>query len=169
MLKKSLNGQAIINGAIEKFDQIVQNNINLIKTGINQDRKVGKQQRYELVQIQPYEDFFALAFSHFDSDNKAYLCSNDYANCLLAMWKQLNKFYSQNVVNIPLLGSGITRILDNCEASNQELLEIMLETLKISKMTFKEPSKINIVLYPGEKNENLHKYDLIRIKYIFRR
>lgn len=169
--KKSLNGQAIINGAInkEKFDQLIQKNIDLIKTGINQNRKVGKQQRYELGQIQPYEDFFALAFSHFDSDNKAYLCSNDYANCLLAMWKQLNKFYSQNVVNIPLLGSGITRILDNCEASNQELLEIMLETLKISKMTFKEPSKINIVLYPGEKNENLHKYDLVRIKYIFRR
>lgn len=62
--KKSLNGQAIINGAInkEKFDQLVQNNVDLIKTGINQDRKVGKQQKYELGQIQPYEDFFCFSF-----------------------------------------------------------------------------------------------------------
>lgn len=169
--KKSLNGQVIEKGLInkEEFDRIIINNSDLITTDVNRDRKTGKQQRYELGQIQPYKDYFALSFSHFDSENKAYLHSNDYSNCLLEMWKQLNKHYAQNIVNIPILGSGITRILDNCDASNQELLEIMLHTLKISKMTFKEPSKINIVLYPGKNNENLHKYDLTRIKYIFRR
>lgn len=151
------------------LDEIIRNNNDLIITDINQNRKIGKQQRYQLGQIQPYGDFFVLAFSHFDSENKACLYLNDYVNCLLTMWRQLNKYYSQNVVNIPLLGSGITRFLDNCEVSNQELLEIMLLTLKISKMSFKEPSKINIVLYPEKNNENLHKYDFIRIKYIFKR
>lgn len=169
--KKSLNGQVIIKGLIEKneFDNLVNENATLIKDKNNPKRKTGKTQKYKLGQIQPYKDFFALAFTYFNDDNEAHLYSNQYSNCLLEMWKQLNKYYTQEEVNIPLLGAGITRILDNAEVSNQELLEIMLQTLKISKMTFKIPSKINIVLYPGEKDKEVKKYDLIRIKSIFRR
>lgn len=169
--KKSLNGQAITKGLIEKneFDNLVNENTKLIKDENNLKRKAGKTQKYKLGQIQPYKDFFVLAFTYINDDNEAHLYSNQYSNCLLEMWKQLNKYYAQEEINIPLLGAGITRILDNAEVSNQELLEIMLQTLKISKMTFKIPSKINIVLYPGEKAKEVKKYDLIRIKSIFRR
>lgn len=169
--KKSLNGQLIINGLIDKneFDKLVNNNDVLVKDMNYSKRKQGKTQKYKLGQIQPYKDFFALAFTYFNDDNEAHLYSNQYSNCLLEMWKQLNKYYAQEEVNIPLLGAGITRILDNVEVSNQELLEIMLQTLRISKMTFKIPSKINIILYSGEKDKEMKKYDLIRIKSIFRR
>ena len=169
--KKSLNGQLIINGLIDKdeFDKLVNDNDALVKDMNYSKRKQGKTQKYKLGQIQPYKDFFALAFTYFNDDNEAHLYSNQYSNCLLEMWKQLNKYYAQEEVNIPLLGAGITRILDNVEVSNQELLEIMLQTLRISKMTFKIPSKINIILYSGEKDKEMKKYDLIRIKSIFRR
>ena len=169
--KKSLNGQLIINGLIDKdeFDKLVNDNNALVKDMNYSKRKQGKTQKYKLGQIQPYKDFFALAFTYFNDDNEAHLYSNQYSNCLLEMWKQLNKYYAQEEVNIPLLGAGITRILDNVEVSNQELLEIMLQTLRISKMTFKIPSKINIILYSGEKDKEMKKYDLIRIKSIFRR
>lgn len=169
--KKSLNGQVISKGLIDatKFDDLISKNIELQPIGKPVKRYAGKTQKYRIGQIQPYNDFFALAFTHFNNDNEANLFSNEYANCLLEMWRQLNKYYAQNVINIPLLGSGITRICDNAEVTNQELLEIMLQTLKISKMTFKFPSKINIVLYPGETNKEIKKYDLIRIKSMFRR
>ncbi len=169
--RKSLNGQVIDKKYIDKevFDKLVEENNELIKGKMNSKRKGGKLQRYKLGQIQVCGDYFALAFTYFNDNNEAHLHSNEYANCLLEMWRQLNKYYAQNEVSIPLLGSGITRILDNTEVSNQELLEIMLQTLKISKMTFKVPSKINIVLYPGKENEEIKKYDLIRIKSIFRR
>ena len=169
---KSLDGQVIDKKYIDKdlFDQCVLENNELITNGSNPKRKNGKTIKYKLGQIQPFNDYYALAFTKFDSDNKANLTSIEYSTCLLEMWRQLNKLYAQNIVNIPLLGSGITRILDSCNITNQELLEIMLETLNISKMSFKEPSKINIVLYPGEKdNCDINKYDLIRIKSIFRR
>ena len=100
-----------------------------------------------LIRDKKYKAKVVAILHRLNDDNEAELLSNEYANCLLDMWKQLNKYYAQNTINIPLLGSGITRILDNIEVSNQELLEIMLETLKISKMTFKEPSQINIILY----------------------
>ena len=169
--KKSLNGQVIKRGLVntDKFDEMVKANENLRKASYNQNRKAGKKQKYELGEIQPYEDFFFLAFAHFTENNQAILFSSEYATCLLKMWHQLNIYYAQNVINIPLLGSGITRITDNSSVSNQVLLETMLETLKISKETFKSPSKINIVLFSGEKGEEINKYDLIKIKWVFRR
>lgn len=169
--KKSLNGQLIINGLIDKneFDKLVNDNDTLVKDKNYSKRKQGKTQKYKLGQIQPYKDFFALAFTHFNDDNEAYLYLNQYSNCLLEMWKQLNTYYAQEEVNIPLLGAGITRIFGKVEVSNQELLETMLQTLRISKVTFKMPSKINIILYSGEKNKEMKKYDLIRIKSIFKR
>lgn len=44
----------------------------------------------------------------------------------------------------------------------------MLETLKISKMTFKEPSKINIVLDGGKDDENIYDFDFVKIREIFK-
>lgn len=84
------------------------------------------------------------------------------------MWRQLNTYYAQLTINVPLLGDGITRILDNTSITKQELLEIMLETLKISKMTFKEPSEINVVLYSGDNNSNYKYFDFSKIKMMFK-
>ncbi len=165
-----MNGQVLDKGLIDKnkFDTKVELNGCLNTGEPNKNRETGKKQKYQLGQIQQYEDYFALAFTKFNNDNEACLYSNEYSNCLLEMWKQLNKYYAQNVVNIPLLGAGITRILDSADVKNQELLEIMLQTLRISKMTFKEPSKINIILYSGKDNLDEKKYDLIRIKSLFK-
>ena len=52
------------------------------------------------------------------------------------MWKHLNESNTQEVIYIPLLGAGITRIIDNSNVKLQELLEIMLKTLEISKQMF---------------------------------
>lgn len=167
----SLNGQVLDKGLIDKkiFDESVISDINLRKSILNEERPLGKKQKYYIGQIHKYNDeYFALAFTKFNEKNEANLYTNEYSSCLLEMWKQLNTHYAQSIINIPLLGDGITRILNNTSITKQELLEIMLETLKISKMTFKEPSEINIVLYPGKNNENYKFYDLSKIKMMFR-
>lgn len=167
----SLNGQVIDKGLIDAkvFDASVLSNIDLKKGKENKSRKSGKKQRYEIGQIHKYNDeYFALAFTKFNEKNEAHLSSNEYSGCLLEMWRQLNTYYSQSIINIPLLGDGITRILDNTSITKQELLEIMLETLKISKMTFKEPSEVNIVLYAGLNNANHKYYDFSKIKMMFK-
>lgn len=168
----SLNGQVIDKGYInvQSFDQSILSNCSLKKNGDeNIARKAGKKQRYEIGQIHKYSDeYFALAFTRFDDKNEANLSSNEYSSCLLEMWRQLNTYYSQSVINIPLLGDGITRIHDNTSITKQELLEIMLETLKISKMTFKEPSEVNIILYEGLNKSNYKYYDFSKIKMMFK-
>lgn len=168
--KKSLNGKLINNFlSAEKIDSSILEDHSLIKNGSNLKRKEGKQQKYSLGQIHCINDWFLLSFSRFNKKNEAELMVNEYATCLLEMWKNLNCKYAQNDIYIPLLGARITRIRDNMAIPDQDLLEIILSTLKISMVTFKEPSKINIVLYPGKANENISNFDFSRIKFLYKK
>lgn len=166
IVETSLNGQLVKKMGKEKIDKSLKNDKNLRHIEENNNRKPGKSKKYKLGTIHKIEEYFILAFTHFNDKNEAYLYSNDYAQCLLEMWKHLNEKYSQEEVYIPLLGGGITRIIDNKIVEDQELLEIMLNTLKISKQTFKEPSTINIVL--SDKKNNFGKFNLSKIKYMFK-
>lgn len=166
---RSLNGQ-LINRYLpaETIDSSILLDTTLIKGEFNSKRKLGKSQKYKLGQIHGIKEWCLLAFSRFNSKNEAELNANEYADCLLEMWKNLNVEYAQQSIFIPLLGDGITRIRDNMAISKQDLLETMLFTLKISMKTFKEPSEINIVLYAGSNNENYEKFNFARIKYLFK-
>lgn len=106
----------------------------------------GKPTRYQLGSIYKDLDFFLVAFSKFDNNNKAGLKLHEYANCLINFWNEVNTLYAQQEVAVPLLGSGITRHKD-FEANPHQLLEVMLWTFKISKVKFREPAKITIVLH----------------------
>lgn len=168
--RHSLNGILIKNKHLSAHEikKELSKNTTLRKNEFNKTRTSENKQKYELGQILQVKEFYLLSFTHFNEKNQAYLDANQYSNCLLEMWKNLNVNYAQNQISIPLLGDGITRIIDNKDVSKQELLEIMLTTLKISKQTFKEPSKINIVLYPGENNKNYKKFNFAKILYMFK-
>lgn len=162
----SLNGILINKEGIENIDNSLKKDENLRYVEVNYNRIKGKKYKYSLGTIHKYKDYFLVAFSRFNKNNKAELLSNEYAKCLLEMWKNLNEKYSQEKVFVPLLGSGITRIVDNSAILDQELLEIMLSTLKISKQTFKKPSSINIVLQDNKLNyEN---FNFARLKEMFK-
>lgn len=59
---------------------------------------------------------------------------------------------------MPLLGAGITRHSD-FEAKDQELLEVLIWTFKISKVKFKEPAKVKVVIQELQK-DNINFYQL---------
>lgn len=112
----------------------------------------GKTTRYELGSIFKDNDYFLVAFSKFNEKNEANLRLAEYATCLLKFWDEVNALYNRRTVVLPLLGSGITRHKD-FNASNQELLEVIIWTFKISKVKFKEPSKVKIVIYGDQMND----------------
>lgn len=117
----------------------------------------GKTTRYQLGSVYKDMDFFLVAFSKFDSENKAELQLHEYANCLINFWNEVNTLYAQQEVAVPLLGSGITRHKD-FDATPHQLLEVMLWTFKISKVKFREPAKITIVLHKSHyKKINFYK------------
>jgi hypothetical protein len=130
-------------------NRIVENNV---------ERPLGgKDTRYRLGSVFKDMDFFLVAFSKFNEENEANLKLHEYANCLIHFWNEVNSLYAQQEVVVPLLGSGITRHKD-FNATPHQLLEVMLWTFKISKVKFREPSKITILLHESNhKNINYYK------------
>lgn len=107
----------------------------------NEERKLGgKNNRYELGSLcYLKENYCLLSFTRFDKNNNAYLTNKNYIYSLLNMWDNLNKSYNQRNIVIPLLGGGMTRFIESNvgnDISNQELLKMILTTLKWSNKKF---------------------------------
>lgn len=104
--------------------------------------------RYKSGSLVPYENDLLLAFAPLDENGRGVFSSyKDYTDSLTVLWKELDKYYAQHNVCIPILGSGITRIGDGLghSFSQQELLSIMIGSYKISPYKIKKPFKLRII------------------------
>ncbi|EBL8385878.1 TPA: hypothetical protein MJG35_26280 [Klebsiella pneumoniae] len=162
---KSLNGLYIDNhlsGPISDLDQSISNykfdEDEILE--VNQERKVGKKQKYSLGTIFVNEDYLLTAFSKFDDKNRAFLTMPDYLGFLINFWDKVNRIYAQKSVSVPIFGSGITRIKEHKNISDEDLLKIMLWTFRISEMRFKFPAKLTIVIH----KDKIDKINLLDIK-----
>ena len=135
---KTLNGKFLKNYVcdIAGLDQAIENDTHCRKQqyGNNIKRK-GKTKKYHLGTIFKYGNFGLVAFSKFDDNDNARLTLEEYFSCLFNFWNELNKIYNGCDGVIPLLGGGITRI-DGNTLKKQDLLEILLQTLKYSNLHF---------------------------------
>lgn len=134
---------------IPVFDEQIYNDLHLQEKviGTNEKRLLGKKTKYKLGSIFKYKSEYLLtAFSRFDENNRAYLSMQDYISCLLEFWNEIDIIYAGRTIVIPLLGSGITRFRGYENVSEQELLELLLWTFKVSRIRFRYPSKVSIVV-----------------------
>lgn len=104
--------------------------------------KLKGRKQYPLGCIKTYKSFMILAFTHFNSQNMAHISKIDYEQCLMKMWKEISRTYANKPINLPLLGSGITRFDDVPNKSNFELLKCMLCTLRASGENINQPITI---------------------------
>lgn len=126
----------------------------------NINRRDGKKQKFKIGTVCLYEDFILTAFTKFDEKNKAILTMPEYLEFLIKFWDEINRVYAQKSVNVPVFGSGITRIKEHRNISDEELLKIMLWTFRISEMRFKYPAKLTIVIH----KDKINKINLLDIK-----
>ena len=116
----------------------------------NTDRKTGKKIKFSIGTICVYNDYLLTAFSIFDEKNRAWLTMPEYLGFLITFWDRVNKVYAQKSVSVPIFGSGITRIKEHKNISDEDLLKIMLWTFRISEMRFKYPAKLTIIIHAGK-------------------
>ncbi|MBV6881422.1 hypothetical protein KVY03_16400 [Epilithonimonas sp. FP105] len=102
------------------------------------------------------------AFTKFDEHNKAILTMPEYIEFLINFWDRVNRVYAQKTVSVPIFGSGITRIKEHKNISDEDLLKIMLWTFKLSEMKFKHPAKLTIVVH----EDKIGQINLFNIKSI---
>lgn len=158
--EQSLHGQYIkkllADGKLAKFDRVVASD-EILNRDENweevPERKSGKTVRYSIGSVVEFESYVLAAFTKFDDNNKACLSAEEYTGFWMRFWENIDEIYAGRTINIPLIGAGITRFR-NGKPTKQQLLEIMLWTLKISGFhnTYTD-RKINIVIYPADTAE----------------
>lgn len=156
--ENTLNGFFIKNFIenVSLFDEQIYNDLHLQEKviGTNENRLLGKKTKYKLGSIFKYESQYLLtAFSRFDDKNRAHLSMQDYISCLLEFWNEIDIIYAGRTIVIPLLGSGITRFRGYENVSEQELLELILWSFKVSRIRFRYPSKVSIVVGYDKKDK----------------
>ena len=107
----------------------------------------GKTIKYKLSSIIVYKEYLLTAFSKFDDKNRAYLTMPEYIEFLINFWDRVNRIYAQKSVSVPIFGSGITRIKEHKNISDEDLLKIMLWTFKLSEYRFKYPAKLTLIVH----------------------
>lgn len=153
----SLNGQYIkrfYQDKVNELDSIISDDTHLAENKVPAKgiRKTGKSIKYKLGTIcVDSNNYLLTALTHFDSDNKAYLTINDYLDFLFNFWKEIDRVYAGRTVALPVLGTGITRFR-NYHTTDQELLELILWTFKMSNVKFTYPAKLKIIVYSGKRN-----------------
>lgn len=99
---------------------------------------------YEPGTIIPNENYLLLAFTKLNEKGLGEMSCDEFLDCLSIMWKDINKYYGQNDICLPILGSGVTRV-DNSSLTQQELLDIIIASYKLSANKIKPPNKLIIV------------------------
>lgn len=161
--KNSLNGIFIENHShipLNELDHLIDNNQfdedELVESGVE---RLGKSKKYKLGTICMLDDYLLVAFSKFDKKNKANLSMPEYLGFLINFWDNVNRVYSQKDVSVPIFGSGITRIKEHKNISDEDLLKIMLWTFRISEMRFKHPAKLNVIIHE-DKIDSINLLDI---------
>ena len=106
--------------------------------------KYNNMDRYDSGKLVPNGDYLLLSFAKLNKDGIGEMTREEYLDCLSLLWKEIDKHYGQNDVCIPILGSGVTRI-DGVSLSQQELLDMIIESYKLTTHKIKLPNKLYIV------------------------
>ena len=110
--------------------------------------KYQRKYRYESGTILPNGDDLLLAFVPLNESGLGVFPSyKDYIDSLSLLWQEIDKYYCQKDVCLPILGSGISRFGNGSARSysQQELLDIMIWSYKISPYKLKKPYTLRIV------------------------
>ena len=158
--ESSLHGQYIKKisnaGKLDQLNNVIENDPILNQSGNRKtitSRKVGRQTRYELGSVVEFESYVLAAFTKFDNDNKAWLTSEEYVCFWMRFWENIDRIYAGRTINIPLMGAGITRF-KNGKPTKQELLEVMLWSMKISGFRNTYSAKqVNFIIYSPDAQE----------------
>lgn len=149
--KKSLNGLFVTEHCknVKDLDKGIKNYLsqNRKTSVVTVDQSVPSRKKiiYKLGTIVPYDDYYLLAYSHFDDLNRAYLNKSDVIDLYMRMWEEIDIVKAHNSVAMPVLGS--SRLVRGFDLPPQQLIELILWSLRISKVKFTRSSNLTIVIH----------------------
>lgn len=133
--------------------QFLQKNSNidvpalLSNLGLKPQRKLSdfsSKKCYEPGSLIPYGEYLLMAFGKLNKDGRAVMTRTDYIDSLNTLWKEIDKYYTQSDVAIPVLGAGITRFKGEM-LTQQQLIDIIIASYQISQYKIKKPNCLHII------------------------
>lgn len=107
--------------------------------------KCQNKKRYDSGKLVPNGDYLFMSFAKLNRDGlERFFSRDEFLDCLSTLWKEIDKYYGQKNVCISILGLGITR-MDSKLLAQQELLDIIIGSYKLSQHKIKFPYKLHIV------------------------
>ncbi len=110
--------------------------------------KFGNKDSYEPGILVPKDDFFLMAFAKLDKNGLGRHTYVSYLECLDKLWEQIDLYHGTDDVYLPVLGSRITRF--DKELTQQELLDIMIASYRLSPKKLHKPNVLHIVCQKRE-------------------
>lgn len=136
----SVCGQYLTAHPIEDMQSLIQAS-NVSPSGVSQYNNMPK---YEHGTLVPKEDYLLMAFAKLDKNGIAKMTYAQYMDCLCKLWQQIDLHHGTDDVYIPILGSKIVRFVDK-DLSQQELLDIIIASYRLSSHKMKKPFTLHIV------------------------
>lgn len=110
----SICGQYLSNNPIQDMESLINNaHLKPAKSKSKYQNKV----RYDSGKLVPNGDYLLMAFAKLNEEGLGRLSRDELLDCLSMLWKEIDKYYAQKDVCIPILGSGLTRIDSETNAS----------------------------------------------------
>lgn len=143
----SICGQYLISNPIQDMQSLIN------KAELKPEKSKSKYQKKECYQsgkLVLNGNDLLLSFAKLDEEGLGRLTHEEYINSLAVLWKEIDKHYGQKDVCIPILGSGVTRI-NNTSYTQQELLDMIICSYKLSPYKIKYPNKLYIICKRNEE------------------
>lgn len=99
---------------------------------------------YELGTLLPLNDYLLMAFGKLNSYGRASMSRDEYLHALSKLWEEINRYYTQKDVAIPVLGSGITHFRGE-SLSQQQLVDIIIASYRLTSYKIKLPNTLRII------------------------
>ncbi len=142
----SLCGQYLTKHPINNMEELI-NQAN-IKPARGKS-KFNKQTCYVPGTIVPNGEYLLMAFVKLSESGLGRLDYEEYLACLNELWKQIDLYHGTEDVYIPVLGARITRF--DKELTQQQLLDIIICSYRLSPHKMKKPNKLHIVCRRRER------------------
>ena len=139
----SICGQYLKIKPIENIDDLIKS------AGLKPAKQKSKFQNrdcYISGKIVPNGNDLLLAFAELDKEGLGVFPSKEeYLQSLKILWQEIEKYYGQKDVCIPILGSGKTRFESGEEFNQQELLDMIISSYKLNSYKIKNPYRLRII------------------------
>lgn len=137
----SICGQYLKNNPIKNIQILIDNS--QLEPAESKSKYQNKD-RYDSGRLVPNRDYLLMAFAKLDKDGLGIMSYDEFLDCLATLWKEIDKYYGQKDVCIPILGSGVVRG-ELKDFTQQELLDIIILSYKLSSHKIKLPYKLHIL------------------------